>query len=372
VSTATGLDVQVLADLRQRIQREVDDGRVPAAQMAVGLHGEVVHLECFGEARESTRFAVFSCTKAILAGVVWQLLGEGRLAADTPVVELVPSFAAAEGVTLGHLMTHTGGFPYAPLGPPAWADREARLSQFGRWRLQHAPGERFEYHPTAGHWVIAEMIEQVDGRDYREAVRQRVLEPLELEGFLLGEPARDVEVAPLVTVGAPPSAEELMEVLGIAELEMGEVTPEILLGFNDPDVRAVGIPGGGGVSSAVALAAYYQALLHDRAGLWDPAVLAEGTARVHCDLPDPMLGHPSNRTLGLVLAGDDGLAALRGMGHRVSPRAFGHNGAAGQIAFADPESGISFAFCTSGVELNPLREARRTAAIATRAAQLVG
>jgi CubicO group peptidase (beta-lactamase class C family) len=163
-----------------------------------------------------------------------------------------------------------------------------------------------------------------------------------------------------------------MEVLGIAELEMGEVTPEILLGFNDPDVRAVGIPGGGGVSSAVALAAYYQALLHDRAGLWDPAVLAEGTARVHCDLPDPMLGHPSNRTLGLVLAGDDGLAALRGMGHRVSPRAFGHNGAAGQIAFADPESGISFAFCTSGVELNPLREARRTAAIATRAAQLVG
>jgi CubicO group peptidase (beta-lactamase class C family) len=59
------------------------------------------------------------------------------------------------------------------------------------------------------------------------------------------------------------------------------------------------------------------------------------------------------------------------MGHGVSPHAFGHNGAAGQIAWADPATGLSFAFCTSGVELNPLREARRTAAIATRAAQLV-
>lgn len=371
MSTARGIDPQALAALRERIQREVDDGRVPAAQLAVGMHGEVVHLECFGAAGASTRFAVFSCTKAVVAGVVWQLLGEGALDVETPVVELVPSFGAAQGVTLRHLLTHTGGFPYAPLGPPTWAERDARLAQFGRWRLQDRPGERFEYHPTAGHWVIAEMIEQVEGRDYREAVRDRVLEPLELEGFLLGEQARHADVAPLEVVGEPPSSEELMEVLGIAELDVGEITPDILLHFNEPDVRAVGIPGGGGVSDAAALAAYYQALLHNPRELWDHEVLAEGTARVHCRLPDPMLGHPSNRTLGLVLAGDDGMTALRGMGHSVSPRAFGHNGAAGQIAWADPASGLSFAFCTSGVELNPLREARRTAAISTRAAQLV-
>jgi CubicO group peptidase (beta-lactamase class C family) len=372
VGRARGIDTQALEALRDRIQREVDDGHVPAAQMAVALEGELVHVECFGEATESTRFAVFSCTKAILAGVVWQLLGEGLLEIDTPVVELVPSFAAAEKVTLRHLMTHTGGFPYAPLGPPAWGDRESRLAQYGRWRLQYEPGERFEYHPTAGHWIVAEMIEVVEGRDYREVVRDRVLDPLGLTGFLLGEAARDAEVAELRMVGEPPDPDELMALLGIRELPTGGVTPEILLAFNDPDVRATGIPGGGGVSDAAALATYYQALLNDDAGLWDPEVLAQGTATILCDLPDPMLGHPSNRTLGLILAGGDGMTAMRGMGHRVSPAAFGHNGAAGQIAWADPASGLSFAFCTSGVELNPIREARRSVAIASRAAALVG
>lgn len=371
MSNASNIDRSALQSLRERIQREVDDGRIPAGQLAVGLHGEVVHTECFGDATDSTRFAVFSCTKAFLAGAVWQLMGEGSLEPDTPVTDLVPDFAAAEGVTLWNLLTHTGGFPYAPLGPPSWDTRSARLAKFAEWKLQYAPGERFEYHPTAGHWILAEMVEVVEGLDYREVVRSRVLEPLELEGFLLGEQARDAEVAPLTMVGEPPTSEEIFEVFGIEELEMGEVTPEILLGFNEPSVRAVGIPGGGGVSDAASLASYYQALLHNALDLWDPAVLAEGTQKVHCSLPDPMLGHASNRTLGLILAGDDGKTALRGMGHGVSPRAFGHNGAAGQIAWADPATGMSFAFCTSGVELNPIREARRTAAIATRAAALV-
>ena len=44
---------------------------------------------------------------------------------------------------------------------------------------------------------------------------------------------------------------------------MTEVTPEALVSFNQPEVRAVGVPGGGGVSTAADLALYYQALLHD-------------------------------------------------------------------------------------------------------------
>jgi CubicO group peptidase (beta-lactamase class C family) len=55
------------------------------------------------------------------------------------------------------------------------------------------------------------------------------------------------------------------------------------------------------------------------------------------------------------------------MGHTVSPRAFGHNGAAGQIAWADPSTGVSFCYLTNGHDLNQLREWRRTTAIASRA-----
>ena len=59
---------------------------------------------------------------------------------------------------------------------------------------------------------------------------------------------------------------------------MTEVTTEALLRFNQPAVRAVGVPGGGGVSTAADLALYYQALLHDPVGIWKPEVLADVTS----------------------------------------------------------------------------------------------
>lgn len=376
-----GIDPRALGELRDRIRREVDEGRAPAAQFAMGLHGELVAFEAFGQADTSTLFNVFSCTKAVLGGVVWQLIGEGRLAPETRVVELLPDFGAAgpsaaamATVTLEHLLTHTAGFPYAPLGPPRWNTREGRLEAFTRWRLTFEPGTRFEYHATSAHWVVAEMLAALEGADHRRVVADRIVEPLGLPSFRLGaaDPAEVAAgVAELRLVGEEPTVEELLDVFGTAEIDLGEVTPDILLGFNEPEVRAVGVPGGGGLATAADLALYYQALLHDPEGLWDPAVLADATGHVRCTLPDPLKRIPANRTLGLTVAGDDGGAALRGMGHRVSPAAFGHNGAAGQIAWADPATGLSFAFTTSGVERNFLREGRRTAGIASRAAACV-
>ena len=84
-------------------------------------------------------------------------------------------------------------------------------------------------------------------------------------------------------------------------------------------------------------------------------MLADVTANVRNHLPDYM-GTPANRTLGLVVAGDDGRSTARGMGRTVSPRAFGHNGAGGQIAWADPETGLSFVL--SDERARPARDPR--------------
>jgi CubicO group peptidase (beta-lactamase class C family) len=128
------------------------------------------------------------------------------------------------------------------------------------------------------------------------------------------------------------------------------------------------VPGGGGLSNAADVARFYQALLHDATGLWDADVLVDVTSIVRNSFPDPMLGHPANRTRGLIVAGDDGRSNLRGMGRTVSPRAFGHNGAAGQVAWADPASGLSVCYLTNGRDLNVLREHRRTTAVSSLAA----
>ncbi|MFM7063322.1 MAG: serine hydrolase domain-containing protein [Actinomycetes bacterium] len=377
VLDAGAVDTAAVARLAERVQAEVDAGRMPAAQFALAVDGAVVADATFGDATSTTRFNVFSCTKAVVGGVAWQLIGEGRLSPSTRVADLVPGFLSqgpdadrAGQVTLEQLLTHTAGFPYAPLGPPRWATREGRLEAMSRWRLNFDPGSHYEYHASSAHWVVAEMVEVVEGCDYRQVVRDRVLEPLGLDGFTLGLPAEEqpADVAPLTLVGEPPTPQELEAVFGMPDPPMGEVTPDILLHFNDPAVRAVGMPGGGGLSDAASLARFYQALLHNPGGLWDPDVLADATGRVRCTLPEPLLGVPSNRTLGLRVAGDDGQSHLRGMGRGVSPRAFGHNGAAGQIAWADPTTGLSFAFVTSAVERHVLREASRTSSLATRAA----
>ena len=366
-----GVAAEPLAALIERAHREVDSGLLPSCQLAVAREGRLATWVSIGDAASGSLYIIFSATKALVAGAVWMLIGEGRLDVAARVGDLIPEFATngKEVVTVEQVMLHTGGFPAAPMGPPEWSDRAARLERFARWRLNWEPGSRYEYHPTSAHWVLAELIERISGLDHRAFVRDRITGPLGLEGLRLGvsvEEQQGLDINDLVLTGEPATPEELRAALGIEELPVTEVTPDALLGFNLPEARAVGVPGGGALSTAADLALYYQALLHDPGGLWSPDVLADVTGRVRCTMPD-YLGVPANRSLGLALAGDDGRAHLRGMGHTVSPRAFGHNGAAGQIAWADPETGLSFCYLTNGVDQHQIREARRTTGLASRA-----
>jgi CubicO group peptidase (beta-lactamase class C family) len=82
---------------------------------------------------------------------------------------------------------------------------------------------------------------------------------------------------------------------------------------------------------------------------------------------DPLRGFAANRSLGIVIAGDDGKANLRGFGRTNSPATFGHPGFGGQLAWADPATGISFAYLTNGFDRNDLREGRRSVALCSLA-----
>jgi len=364
-----GIDEDALADLVARAQLEIDEGRLPSCQLAFARDGELVVWITLGAAEPESRYVIFSSTKPIVASAIWMLMGEGAIDVSSRVGELVPEFATNDkaGITIEQVMLHTSGFPRAPFAAADWDDRDRRLARFANWRCNWEPGTRFEYHPTSAHWVLAELIERASGSDFREFVRTRVIEPLGLPGLQLGVPAVDqADINPLVRTGAPATPDELEAAIGIRQLPMTEVTTEALLDFNRAAVCAVGVPGGGGVSTAADLALFYQAILHDPLQMWKPEVLADVTSTVRNSYPD-FMGTPANRTRGLVVKGDDERSHMRGMGRTVSARAFGHNGAAGQIAWADPDSGVSFCFLTNGIDEHELRQWRRGAAIANRA-----
>jgi len=367
----TSLVDDKIEQLRTRAQREIDEELLPSCQFALALDGDVVVAETYGDAPAGARYVIFSATKPVVASTVWVLMQEGGIDVSRRVVDYVPEFGTfgKDVITVEQVMLHTSGFPRAPLGAPMWFTREGRLQRFAEWKLNWEPGTRYEYHPTSAHWVLAEIVERVTGRDYRVAIRELVLDKLGLDRLQVGVPTdQQGDIQRLEERGQAATPEEIKAVFGIEELPPTEVTDEALMGFNDPRVRELGVPGGGGVSDAGSLALFYQELLHNTRGVWSPQLLEDVTSRVRNTLPDRLLGHPAMRTLGLVTAGDDGKSNLRGMGRTVSPRAFGHNGAAGQIAWADPATGLSFVYLTNGIDKHMFRQARRGVALSSIAA----
>ena len=361
--------------LLARVRREVDEGLSPAVQIAIAHDGRVVVDETFG-APTTSRFLAFSATKALVAAAIWRLIDAGEVDITEWAATYVPEFATngKDVVTVEHLLTHTGGFPWAPLGPNRWATSATRREAFGRWRLTLDPGTTFVYHPTAGHWVLGEILTTVTGMDHADAIEELVTAPLGLPRLLgISLDAQD-GILDAVGVGSPPTPEEMEEAYGfkidITELIPPDVALQALTSLNDPEARMVGVPGGGGIMRAADIALLYQGLMRDPGGLWSPEVLIEGTSRVRMTLPD-MWGVPASRTLGLVVAGEDGLGHRRGFGRTASARTFGHNGAGGQLAFGDPETGLSVGYLTAGLDQNMIRQQRRDVAVASLAADLL-
>jgi CubicO group peptidase (beta-lactamase class C family) len=373
-----GVDSERLEALFARARRDVEEGVLPSAQVAVARQGKLAGVRTFGcavqggqerPATDDTLYCIFSSTKALVAVAVWQLIEGGRLRVDERVADIIPEFGTngKEHITVEQVLLHVGGFPSAPFRPEHWNDRAKRLEAFANWRLNWEPGSRYEYHPTSAHWVLVEIIDRRSGMDYREFIRRQVTGPLGLDELFLGLPdTHQARVADICYVGEP------VEPPG----GWGEVTPNAMLELNRPELRRVGLPGGGGIASAAEVAMFYQPLINRgvtadgirilRAETIDYAT----TVRTRDDHRDPVLKIPASRGLSIIVAGADGKAHLRGFGRATSPRAFGHGGAGGQIAWGDPVTGVSVGYCTNGF-VDWMTSARRITAISSLAAGCV-
>lgn len=335
-----GLDAEGLAELEARAQHFVDEGPWPGLQVAVARHGRLAMFKGFGTATERSRFETFSATKPVTNSVIWMLWGEGRLSPATVVADVVPEFGTngKDVITIEQVVCQTAGFPHAPLDFFTAQERANRLERFAKWRLNWEPGMASEYHPTSAHWVLAEVIERISGRDYRDVIRERVVEPLGLPTLALGVPlAEQGDIEDLVVVGQGAG--------GYGETEANVTN---MLNFNHPSVRALGIPSAGCYSTTADFALLYQAFLHDPYGLWKPEILADAKTNVRNTMVDRMSGKPANLSFGFNVdlgAGPDGA-----FGTTASAEAFGWTGAGGQEAWADPRTGISFAAFTNGLD----------------------
>ena len=358
-------------ELISRAQRDVDQGLLPSCQLALARDGKLVLFETLGDATDDTRYTIFSVTKGLVASAVWLLVSEGALSYQTRVADLVPGFEAngKGAVTVDHLLLHTAGFPRAPMRPEEGAEPDRRLERFCSWRLDWEAGTRTAYHPTSAHWVLADVVERASGRNYRTFVNERISAPLKLDSLRLGVPAdRHDGIAELTIVGEPAQLGTIRRESG-EEFTVPEIRGDILLRYNEPAVRAAGVPGAGAIGTAADVAMLFQAFMREDGEVWDEQVLADATLKIRNRFPDPYTNVPANRTRGLVAAGDDGYAVMRGFGDGASAVAFASPGVGGQTAWADSATGVSFCFLTNGIDADLVRAFRRSMSLSTRAAK---
>jgi CubicO group peptidase (beta-lactamase class C family) len=333
---SAGIDPVKLDLLLRRARHEVESGRLPSCQVALARHGELVAFETYGDATPRTRYVLQSAGRPLLAVTAWKALSDGLFDLDDRVAKIVPEFGTngKDAVSVRHVLTHTAGFPMAPLGYPRHRDREERLAAFGKWRLDWEPGSQMAFHLTAVAWVIRELIERTSGLELRAYLRQRIAAPLGLT-VDIGPPVEEQDtVAPYVCTDAP-----------IEEVEIDPWGPWYL---SQPEVLAAGEPSHTGVATAADMVMLFQGLYHS--GIWSAEAVAEGT-RAQVDMPlSGDFGGAGQRTrMGLfVTVGVGGGGAAGAPGMTASEATFGHTGAPTQMSFCDPESGVSFAFFTNG------------------------
>ena len=349
-----GLDAAALDRLHAQITAHVADGRYPGAQVAVARHGKLALLRSFGDARldparvaasDDTLWLLYSNTKVLTACAVWLLAERGALAFTDRVAAHLPAFEAnGKGeITLIQLLSHQAGFPNADMPSQAWDDHELLRKTVCEYALEWAPGSRVHYHGRAAHWTAAALIESVTKVDYRRFIRDEVIVPLGLGDELF--------------VGVPDAVQH-------RTADMHEPDPDgrpvKRADENNARFRRAGTPGGGGYGTARAMAAFYQMLVNGGT-LAGRRLLSTRTIQYVLrnytgDRVDGHMGMPMHRGLGPHSRGTG--ITIRGLGSLASPRTFGHGGVGSSYCWADPDSGVSFAYLTNSRVPDPWHSAR--------------
>lgn len=338
-------------------ESHLEQGLHPGAQLAVYHEGELV-VDLVGgtdgpggeEVSTNSRFLLFSCTKPYAAACVHQLADRGTLDFDDPLVEHWPTFAE-EGtekaeVTIRQMLSHQAGMPAVAVDEEydSWNDPDALAAGIEEADLDFSPGETAEYHTLSFGWLVGELVRQVTGQRIDEYAREEIFDPLEMCRTSIGIPEEEPnDVATLVGFEPYDGSD--------SDPSIGSTTEEVAALFNEESVLRAVVPGANGVGPARELARFYACYLNG--GEFGGTRLlgsetAEEAAAVQVEVPpgsDEPVGSGQRYGLGFQLGG--ALPDRYGIG--VPSTTYGHAGLGSSISWADPESGIAFAYVTNGI-----------------------
>lgn len=306
---------------------------------------------------QSTPSVIYSCTKGLMSSLIARLVDEGKLVYDAPVARYWPEFAAAgkAGVTVAQALSHRAGLsaPRADLSLDEALDWQFVVDGLAAQEPLWTPDTGYAYHAITHGWLTGELVRRVTGRTAGQHFAD-VTAPLGLDAWI-GLPANVEGVAHLQA--SPQSQSDWASGSDTfpdgspdwrrRAVTLGHAFTEGLAssdgGFNNPRVLAAEWPGAGGVATAEALATFYSAMVTPTNGvarMLSPEVIARATRVMSEGAPVFPADPPFHRwAMGFMLD-----CAPRRL---LTGRSFGHDGAGGQVAFADPELNVGFGYVTN-------------------------
>jgi CubicO group peptidase (beta-lactamase class C family) len=360
-----GLNAETIGLLEQTIRNDIGAGDDDGARVIVARHGEVALDATLGWAdRAAGRamepdsiFRVLSLTKAFTNALVYQALGDGRLALSTRVVDIIPEFYGGDRfragrkdrVNLGHLLTHRSGMPATPEPLPnaqlgSLKDVIAAICELD---VIHEPGTNLTYSPAVNHALMGEMLRRVYGADsFRDLAEKNLFSPLGLKDTRFG-PLEDWK--------------DRMVPLKAYIPDSGWLSAKDIEVLDDVINEDAEMPWVGSASSAADVFTFAEMIrrrgAHEGRQLIAPAVLDAATTLQTGEMTNDLYAMiarmrgweepPGNFGLGFSLSGTGTHPSF--FGPFTSPRTHGNYGAGSTLFWIDPERDMTFVCLTAGV-----------------------
>jgi CubicO group peptidase (beta-lactamase class C family) len=194
-----GTDRELIETLKKKLQEETAAGKF-SGEVLVAKNGNAIFEQAYGLAdRErkipntlDTRFRIGSVNKVFTSVAILQLVQAGKIKLEDPLIKYLPDYPNKElatKVTIGELLSHTGGtgdiFGTGPNG--LFSDEykahrlqlrtlEDHVQLYGDRPVRFEPGSRFEY-SNYGYILLGIVVGKASGEDYYQYVRKHIYIP---------------------------------------------------------------------------------------------------------------------------------------------------------------------------------------------------
>lgn len=308
---------------------EVEAGKLGAASILVLRRGQIVLHQGFGKlgpgpqgapVQPDSVYLLASITKPVAVSALLLLVDRGQVRLDDPVVNYLPAFQGPDraAIRVRDLLSHISGLPDMLPQNIELRRAHAPLSRFVEATmttpLLYPPRQGFQYQ-SMGTLLAGEIVERLTKQRLRDFIQKQIFRPLGMRHSSLGlAPGLKISDTVWCDEGPHPNRADSAS-----------------FGPNSPYWRDMGHPWGGMHSTTTDLALLLQTFLqqgksHGRPWM-TPASVTAMTTNQNSHLPHPWgLGWALGRSTAWMYFGD-----------RNSPRTFGHSGATGTVAWANPD-----------------------------------